>query len=237
MPNESSEARALLAWLAAVDRHWRRIGVPIARRLQLRGDLERDVAEALDSGASVADLTCDGPAEFAERVAHESDLAPTTHRPFLGRWRASQSISYDNVIVTCLVGALVGAAVSAYVVFPNLYLEALPWFASALLVDVAAAVVALGFGLGAVALRFPADPTLRPTLLFVGIGMSLGGLVSVAPTVAVAHTFGYSDSAPVVLLEVAMVAMCCAAGIAAGRWTAARRSSQTPTESRPAAER
>ncbi len=76
-----------------------------------------------------------------------------------------------------------------------------------------AAAVALGFGLGAVALRFPADPTLRPILLFVGVGMSLAGLTSVAPTVLVAHAFGYSDSAPVVLLEVATVAICCAARI------------------------
>ena len=64
---------------------------------------------------------------------------------------------------------------------------------------------------------FRGDPHLRRSVASTVLGMLVGGLVAVVPTMLVARAFGYASATPVVLLELAMVLAFLVAGIVIAR--------------------
>jgi hypothetical protein len=74
------------------------------------------------------------------------------------------------------------------------------------------------FAVAAVCWRFRFHSGIRRTAMVTGLFLLLGGAASVAPTMALAGSLGYSSQTPVLLLEVGIVLAFCVAGLGAARW-------------------
>jgi hypothetical protein len=74
-------------------------------------------------------------------------------------------------------------------------------------------------------LRYRRVPDVRTGILWVGLGLIAGGLLSLAPAIAFASATGFSDQRSVQGAVVVIVAACCLVGTATGAlaWLSTRR--------------
>jgi hypothetical protein len=130
------------------------------------------------------------------------------------------------VVTTTFVGALLGAGLASLLLSrewsyhgPDL---AIPLILSMYVLD--AAVIAV-VALVALYVRYRALEDIRTGLLWVGLGLVAGGLISLFPAIAFAAATNYSDQGSTQGAEVLIVAACCLVGIAAGgqAWLTTRR--------------
>lgn len=208
-------------WITQVEEEWQRRTVSRRDRRLLVADLQRDIEQARANGANL-DALLD-----ADVVGFSQELAEA-HGVKLGPQQPQPEPTTRNLILTCLAGGIVGALVTWLFVLPigvSAMSSADPatttsssgaWeIAAAALLYAMAAAVTVGCAVGAVWWRFGRALTSKTTIVAVGSGFVLGGLVSVAPVVLFARVTGYSDSPMVVVLEAAIVAGFCAIAIAA----------------------
>lgn len=99
-------------------------------------------------------------------------------------------------------------------------MDFLPESAAGLTAHLVASAVTLTLAAAGTTLMFRGDPALRSSVVSAVVGMAAGGAIAIAPTMTVAHAFGYLSAEPVVLLEIAMVVGLLVAGILAARWLA-----------------
>lgn len=163
----------------------------------------------------------------ADAAAFAQELAEA-HGVKLGRHHPAPEPTTGNLILTCLAGGIVGALVAWWFVLPvglSAMFSAEPvaassssssgWeIAAAVFIYAVLAAVCVGGAVGAVWWRFKGSLTSKSTIVVVGAGFVLGGLLSVTPVVLFARTTGYSSSPLVVVLEAAIVAGFCAMAIA-----------------------
>ena len=73
--------------------------------------------------------------------------------------------------------------------------------------------------------RYRSLPDVRTGVVWVGLGLVAGGLVSLAPAVALADAANYTTAASVAAAEVSIVLACCMLGAVAGgqAWLSTRR--------------
>jgi hypothetical protein len=224
MSGEQSLNPRLEAWVAVVAYDWQRRGVSGRDRARLRVDLERDLRLAVVEGASVDALTDADPSEFARELATADGL-------ITGPLRPDHPLTTRSLVLTALLGAA-GGAVATVVLFYPLGL----WFLDQLTVSstaqgvfavglhVVAASICTVFAVAAVRWRFRFHSGIRRTAIVTGLLLLLGGAASVAPTMALAASLGYSGRTPVVLLELGVVLAFCIAGLGTSRWILTRMS-------------
>lgn len=228
MPDEQPHLDPRLeAWIAVVSKQWQRRGVSDEDRARLRADLERDLRLSLAEGATVDALTSADAGVFARDLAEADGLAAAPLRP-------DPPMTTTAFIATALVGAVSGAVASLVLVYaPGLRLmDALTpsdpgQGRFALGLHVLAALICTAFAMAAIRWRFRFQPGIRRITLLTGLFLLLGGAASVAPTMALAASLGYDNSAPVDLLEVGIVIAFCIAGLRTARWIFTRRSRPT----------
>ena len=209
----SSDPR-LQAWFDAVDRHWQHQGIAAPDRARLRVEAETDFTQSLADGAHISDLISTDPAKFAREVAAADGLTPSPED-------AAPALTTRTLIVTALTGAAIGAVLCWTVLYQVLYLlmslVVLPPGPEGLFALGVHSVAAIACTLVSVAFvrwRFRHLPGIRRTAALTGIGLLLGGGVSVAPAMALAATLGYSTSPGPVAVVALVVAVCCGAGVA-----------------------
>ncbi|MDQ1484050.1 MAG: hypothetical protein QOF35_2126 [Actinomycetota bacterium] len=131
-----------------------------------------------------------------------------------------------SVVATTFVGVIVGATAAGYLLVeewsyngPDL---SIPLILTLYVIDAAVIVV---MALLALYLRYRSVSDIRPGVIWVGLGLLAGGLLSMAPTIAFAAASGYSNDGSVAGAEVVIVAACCLVGISAGAqvWLSTRR--------------
>lgn len=207
----------LQRWIDAVDERWRRIGLSAPIRGRLRRDLERDVGDALRAGADTDDLIATDPEEFADEVAHAQGHAEA---PVAGG-----QPSTTNVVITALAGALGGAAVVWFVLWPVLP-WALPTASDTIFIAVAyslgAAVVLLVSG-AALRSRFGPRAAIAQVVLPTLTGLIVGCLVGLPPTLLISRALAYPTAPVLVLLEAIPMIGCASAGIYLARRLVMRR--------------
>lgn len=193
MPDDEAN-RDVDTWLTAVYARWCDIGVPAVERVRLRRELERDISDAMDTGAGLADLISTDPAEFADRVATANGYGvPAPEQAHL---------SPTRIATTAVAGAVIGAAVVWFVIWP--YLIQIAATASD------GALIGLGYSIGAVVVLGGAAVALRlrlgrrtfrtevgPALL----GMVGGCLLRLAPALAISRALAYPTQPVLVLIE------------------------------------
>jgi hypothetical protein len=220
MSAEQSLPPEVSAWFDLVDRRWQRLRVPARDRARLRLEAEADVTQSLAEGAAVADLVTADPALFATEVAEADGVWPRVRR---------RDLTTGSLLVT----ALGGAALTALVLWWSYYPAASSVMDSFALdydqqgrfavgAHVVAALLCACGAAGAVRWRFRSDTRVNRTTWLTGLFLLLGGAASVGPTTAVAGALDYSTESSVVLLEILLVLGCCALGVLAARWVAAR---------------
>lgn len=210
-------------WVAVVSYYWQRRGISGEARARLRVALERDLRLALAEGATVDTLIDADPNEFAREIAEADGLPSAPLRP-------DHSLTTTSLLVTALVGALAGAVASVWLVYPlgyrlidNLGLSYSGEGAFSVGLHVLAACICTAFASAAVRWRFRFQRGIRRTTLLTGLFLLLGGAFSVAPTMALAASLGYSRDAHAVLLEVGLVLPFCVAGLLTARWILTRK--------------
>lgn len=219
-------------WIDAVEAHWASAGVTGARRTGLRAELVADLGQAATEGAPVEELVAEDPAAFAARVARASQV-PRSRLARRPAWR----FSVPGLMLGLLGGAAAGFVLALFTVYPagmyvsdelDLSYEQEGW--AALGMHAVAAALALAGALTVLAWAFPVRASAARTLVALGAGVLVGGLVSIWPTMALAHRLDYSLALGVVLLEIAMVVGFCLAGA----WVAWRVLQRTPRGVAPA---
>jgi hypothetical protein len=229
---EKVDALRVDRWITRVEDEWQRRSVSRRDRRLLVADLQRDIEQARAKGASLDALLDTDVAGFAQELGEAQGVT-------LGPKRPEPEPTTGNLILTGLAGGAVGALAVWWFVLP-IGVRALfssdpapttsasgAWeIAAGVLVYAMAAAVTVGCAVGAVWWRFGRALTSRTTIVAVGAGFVLGGLVSIAPVVLFARLTGYSNSPAVVLLEAAIVAGFCAIAIVA-LLRASRRTART----------
>lgn len=216
----------LQTWLEVVSYYWQRRGVSDEDGARLRTDLERDLRSALADGATVDALVGEDPSDFARELAEADGLGATSLRP-------DHSMTTPSLLLTALIGMLVGAVASALLWYPaglrlleGLSLSNSVQVAFAVGLHVVAACICTVFAMAAVRWRFRFHGEIRRITIFTGVSLLLGGATSVAPTMAVAAILDYSSAATVVLLEVGIVLAFCVAGLRTAQWILTREIGQ-----------
>lgn len=218
MSDDNDEAnQRLSAWLNVVDYYWQRTGIVDADRLRMRAELRLDLDQALNDGACIDELTAVDPAQFAIDVAAADGTRPKSLRP-------DPEITDASLVSTVLVGAVAGGLLALLTVYPlgfaamdklSTNYENEGWFA--LFLHVVAAATSVATAMGAVWWRFRFRGQIHRTLVLTGGLFTIGGLASIAPTIALARSLNYSNATPVVLLEIAIVVGCCSVGVLTAR--------------------
>jgi membrane protease YdiL (CAAX protease family) len=131
-----------------------------------------------------------------------------------------------SVVVTTFAGVIVGATAAGYLLVklwsydgPD---QSIPLILTLYVIDAAIVVVV---ALLALYWRYRAVSDVRTGVIWVGLGLVAGGLLSMAPAIAFAAASGYSTEGSVPGAEVVIVAACCVVGITAGgqAWLSTRR--------------
>lgn len=212
---------------------WASSGILGARRAALRAELVADLEQARGDGAPVEELLAEDPAAFARRVAAAGEVprAALARRP---AWR----FSVGRLLLGLLGGAAVGFVLSLFTVYPlgmpiydryGTTSDREIWISLGM--HFVAAMMSLAGALAFLAWAFPVRASATRTLVCVGLGVLVGGLLSIWPTMALADALDYSFALPVVLLEVVLVV-----GMSlAGAWVAWKLLHRTRRESKPAA--
>lgn len=137
-----------------------------------------------------------------------------------------QGPSLPSVVATTFAGVIVGAAAAGYLLAkewgydgPDL---SIPLILTLYVTDAAVIVV---LALLALYWRYRSVPDIRTGVIWVGLGLLAGGLLSMAPAIAFAAASGYSTEGSVVGAVVVIVTACCLVGISAGgqAWLSTRR--------------
>lgn len=217
---EKADAVRADRWITEVEAEWQRRSVSRRDRRLLVADLQRDIEQAHTNGAKLDDLLDADVAGFAQELAE-------AHGVKVGPHQSAPEPTTGNLILTCLAGGIAGALIAWWLVLPvalSAMFSAEPvaasssssgWdIAAAVVIYAMLAAVCVGGAVGAVWWRFKRSLTSKTTIVVVGAGFVLGGLLSVAPVVLFARTTGYSSSPLVVVLEAAIVAGFCAIAIA-----------------------
>jgi len=224
MSSEPLRDPVVLSWVDEVSAGWGAAGIDPGTRQRLRAELETDLVEALASGAAAADLTSVKPHEFAGQLAHAQGVTGPARGPIRARLEAAvgapRSVTNASLVTTALGSGFLGGLFCIFFVYPWAYMDFLPDSAAGLTAHLVASAVTLAFAAAGATLMFRGDPALRSSVVSTVVGMAAGGAVAIAPTMTVAHAFGYSSAEPVLLLEIAMVVACLVAGILAARWFA-----------------
>ncbi|MDP3890739.1 hypothetical protein [Nocardioides sp.] len=222
-------------WVATVYHYWRRRGLSDPDRAQLRADLERDCRLALAEGATIDELTDADPDEFARELAEAAGLG-------YGVLRADPSMTATSFLVSALVGAVAGCIASLLLIYPigTRLLDHLPLTDAgegvfAIGLHVVAACACTASAMGALRWRFRFHVGILRTTLLAGLFLLLGGAVSVAPTMALAASLGYSTAAHVVLQELGIVFAFCLSGLLTAFWIGTRPSRPTRVDESTAA--
>lgn len=192
-----------------VEECWIRLGLKATERRRLVQELVADLAAAQSTGATAADLVRSDVVTFAVEVAAAEGVSLASRRP---------RPVVDALITTAIA---VGAVVSWYLVYMN---RTIYDFLAAMVSDVGAAVLmhmtAAGLVLGGMAvaiwLRYRYQPHVVSIALRTAALAAIGGLVSLAPAIALATLMGYEFSSSVVTLETILVAACVAGAIGLG---------------------
>lgn len=212
----------LRLWIANVSSYWQRRGVSEGDRARLQTELERDLALAVTEGAAIDDLIAADPSEFARELAEANGLTNASGR-------TDPVLTTTAFVVTAMTGVLVGAIASALLVYSwgVPVLDALPLTYSeegvfAVGLHVVAACICAAFAAGALRYRFRRHAGIKRTALLAGGFLLLGGAASVAPTMALAASFGYNNTASVVLMELGIVVAFCVAALLVAQWIRTR---------------
>lgn len=227
MTRTKTDAR-LPAWVDAVDYYWQRTGIAEADRVRMRAELTQDLDQSLKDGACIDELIAVDPAQFALDVA----AADGTKLKSLG---PDPEITDAGLVSTVLAGAVAGGVLALLTVYPlgfsamdklSTNYENEGWFA--LFLHVVAAAISVATAMGALWWRFRFRGRVRRTLVLTGGLFTVGGLASIAPTMALARSLDYSNASSAVLLEVAIVVGCCSVGVLAARRLLTRQHHPTP---------
>jgi hypothetical protein len=214
----------LQRWLDAVDERWRQIGLSPLVRGRLRRDLERDVGDALRTGADTDDLIATDPKDFADQVAQAQGHSDA---PVAGGQPSTKSVT-----ITALAGALGGAAVVWFVVWPVLT-RAVPTASDTTFIAVGyllgATVVLLG-SVAALRRRFGADAAIAQVVLPTLTGLIVGGLVGLPATLLISRALAYPTDPVLVLLEAIPIIGCASGGIYLARRLVARNEAAWPAQ-------
>lgn len=134
------------------------------------------------------------------------------------KFRAVMASTWAGVLVgACLAGSMLGRQWSSDA--PDL---PIPAILTLYVLDAALIVMCAALALY---LPYRTLPDIRTGVLWVGLGLVAGGLLSLAPAIAFASSTGYSYERSVVGAVVGIVMACCLIGTAAGAlaWLSTRR--------------
>jgi len=139
---------------------------------------------------------------------------------------AGASPRLTAVVGSTFAGALLGACAAGVLLHrewsyrgPDLSIPVI------LMLYVVDASLVVAIALLALYLRYRSVPDIRTGMVWVGLGLVAGGLVSLAPAIAFAGASGFSDQSSVQGAEVVIVAACCLIGVAASAraWLSTRQ--------------
>jgi hypothetical protein len=139
---------------------------------------------------------------------------------------ATSSPRFVAVMGSTWAGVLVGACTASWMLERQWSSDGPgPSITTILTLYVLDAAVIVMCALLALYLPYRALPDIASGILWVGLGLVAGGLLSLAPAIALASTTGYSNERSVVGAEVGIVVVCCLVGTAAGAlaWLRTRR--------------
>jgi hypothetical protein len=162
-----------------------------------------------------------------------SSISRDNGEPEASPWPEATALTPKLAVVvgSTFVGTLLGACAAGLLLGrewsyngPDL---SIPVILAMYVLDAALVVVC---ALLALYLRYRSVPDIRTGILWVGLGLVAGGLVSLAPAIAFASTTGYSNQRGVQAAEVVIVAACCLIGIAGGPLCGSRPVGPQPDE-------
>jgi hypothetical protein len=195
-----------------VEECWIRLGLKSTERRRLVNELVDDLTSAQSTGATADDLVRADVVAFAVEVAEANghQLASRRGRPAVGA-----------LISTAMIGGAVGAISSWYLVYTNYGLynlleQAFPEFIAVALLHVMAATLGFGGMAAAIWLRYRHQPRVISIAARTAAWAVVGGLVGLAPAIALATHMNYRWDSDVVLLESFLIGACIAAAIALG---------------------
>lgn len=223
MSVEKVEDAALRGWIDRVEERCRVSGVAEPSRARLRRELESDLAAAWQSGATIGELTSESPSGFADEVLRANDEQAAATEPLGSR----------DIATTALLGALGGAAVVWFVLWPVL-IRLLSSASDVVILAVFYPVVASTVLLGAVAalrLRYGQRAAYREVVVPALVGMCVGFLVGLPATLLVSRALAYPNAPALMILEAVPMMLTAVCGI----WLALRLSSIRRRRSRPTA--
>ncbi|MFI6759541.1 hypothetical protein ACIBF5_10445 [Micromonospora sp. NPDC050417] len=215
----SSNGPSVEATLATADREWRARGVNRRDRIALATDLRQDLEAAAADGVTPEQLLGPDVRGFARRLADEAGL------PGVPR-------AYQRLLLTALAGTVPGV-LAGYLFLFGIYqvivsifdlrrdLE-VPLAVGLLAYYGTAAALVIGGALVAVRVRMREVPRIGRTLAAMSVLLPLAGVAITPVTMGFASLTNYASSAPVLLIEVAMVLSALAGATVLARWWALR---------------
>jgi hypothetical protein len=204
---------ALVTFVDEVEAYWSAHGMRSVDRRRLIAELERDLYEAIQNGASSHELIRDDVSRFATSVATANGIP-------LQEPREPAALTVGALVGTGLLGGLAGALVAWILVYNGAAHDAfagasdLPEILAPLLLHSVAALITLAGVIIAMRWRFRHDPTISRIVRPAGLLAALGGIISVGPIMFVAAATNFSTSPLVLLIEVAIAAAFCGGAIA-----------------------
>ncbi|RKR90839.1 hypothetical protein BDK92_5223 [Micromonospora pisi] len=215
----SSNGPSVEETLATADREWRTRGVNHRDRAALAADLRLDLEAAAADGVTPEQLLGPDVRGFARRLADEAGVV---HVP-----RA-----YRRLLLTALAGTVPGV-LAGYVFIVVIYqvlvstfdlrrdLE-VPLVVGLLAYYGTAAALVIGGALVAVRVRMREVPRIGRTVAAMSLLLPLAGVAITPVTMGFARLTDYASTAPVLLIEVALVLSALAGATVLARWWALR---------------
>ncbi len=202
----------LVTFVDEVETYWSGHGMHSTDRRRLIAELEGDLGDAIQNGASAEELIRDDVSLFAGSVAAANGIV------------LQEPLEPQNLTVRALVGTgLVGGLAGAFVAWILIYNGAayafvgvgdIPEIVAALILHSSAAIITIAAMLTAMRWRFKHDPSISRIVLPAGLLIGLAGIFSVGPIMLVAAAANYSTAPLVLLIEVTIAAALCGVAIA-----------------------